>query len=100
MAHASSYHGRREQKAALHIVWWVPAEVSGASPLQQEIGLGNGVEHVRELEIQWPGSGTRQFLTNLPARMHITITEGVERFVIRSQQAFPFKSGTAEHHHH
>jgi hypothetical protein len=73
----------------------------GASPLQQEIGLGRGVERIDELEILWPGTGSRQVLTNLPARMRITVTEGEGAFDAKAEKPFSFQSGEhAEHHHH
>jgi len=47
----------------------------GASPFRQWIGLGKAGK-VDRLEIDWPGSGTRQVVREVPVRRRITITEG------------------------
>lgn len=46
----------------------------GSSPLRQEIGLGNATR-IKELVIQWPGSGTRQVLRDLEPRKAYRICE-------------------------
>ena len=46
----------------------------GASPLEQHIGLG-GSARIVELEIWWPGSGTRQRFAGLAKNQAIEITE-------------------------
>lgn len=70
----------------------------GASPLQQEIGLGKAKE-IEELVIDWPGRKRRQVFTKLPVRVIISITEGEEKFSIKTQQPVPFR-GAADHQHH
>ncbi len=47
----------------------------GSSSLQQEIGLGSATA-LRELEIVWPGSGTRQKVQGLELRSTYLVTEG------------------------
>jgi hypothetical protein len=51
----------------------------GASPLEQHIGLGKSARIV-ELEIWWPGSGTRQRVVDLPTNQAIEITELAPRY--------------------
>jgi tetratricopeptide (TPR) repeat protein len=46
----------------------------GASPLEQHIGLGKAARIV-ELEIWWPGSGTRQRVVGLPSNQAMEFTE-------------------------
>jgi len=46
----------------------------GASPLQQQIGLGEGAQRV-DLEIWWPTSNTRQHFTNVGKNRFLEITE-------------------------
>jgi hypothetical protein len=46
----------------------------GASPLQQQIGLGAGVRRV-DLEIWWPTSNTRQRFANVDKNRFLEITE-------------------------
>jgi cytochrome oxidase Cu insertion factor (SCO1/SenC/PrrC family)/tetratricopeptide (TPR) repeat protein len=46
----------------------------GASPLEQHIGLGRAAR-VRELEIVWPGSRTRQTFSDLPSNRVLEIKE-------------------------
>ena len=47
----------------------------GASPLEQHIGLGKADRIVR-LDIEWPGSHTRQTLSNLAPNQRIVVREG------------------------
>ena len=46
----------------------------GASPLQQQIGLGAGVRRV-DVEIWWPTSNTRQRFANVDKNRFLEITE-------------------------
>ena len=46
----------------------------GASPLQQQIGLGPGVRRV-DVEIWWPASNTRQRFSNVDKNRFLEITE-------------------------
>lgn len=71
----------------------------GASPLRQEIGLGKALS-VETLEITWPGSDTRQVLTNLPAGISVTIHEGNPQFHVQKQAPFAFSKSVPQHHHH
>ncbi|HEX7858792.1 MAG TPA: CRTAC1 family protein [Verrucomicrobiae bacterium] len=71
----------------------------GASPFRQEVGLGKAFS-VERLEILWPGSNTRQVLTNLPANKVITIQEGKSEFSSLGQKPVPFRKSAENHHHH
>jgi tetratricopeptide (TPR) repeat protein len=46
----------------------------GASPLQQHIGLGKSA-HIRDLEIWWPASDTRQHFTDVATNQFLEIRE-------------------------
>lgn len=46
----------------------------GANPLRLELGLGNATR-IQLLEINWPGSGSRQSFTNIPLDQAFTFTE-------------------------
>jgi hypothetical protein len=50
----------------------------GASPLRQEIGLGQAAR-IERVEIQWPSGGPAQVLTGLEMDRHYTIKEGDSR---------------------
>jgi ASPIC/UnbV protein len=47
----------------------------GASPLRQEIGLGQAAR-IESVEISWPGSGTRQVVRGLEMDRFYQIREG------------------------
>ena len=47
----------------------------GASPLRQEIGLGNA-EAIEQLEITWPASDQKQIFREVPMRRFFRIEEG------------------------
>ena len=47
----------------------------GASPLEQHIGLGKADRIVR-LEIEWPGSRTKQTFTDVPSNQRLVVKEG------------------------
>ncbi len=50
----------------------------GANPLRQELGLGQA-SAIKNLEIQWPGSGTVQMVAGLELDNAYEITEGSEK---------------------
>ena len=50
----------------------------GASPLQQHIGLGEGVRRV-DVDVWWPTSGTRQRFSDVEANQVIEVVEFGER---------------------
>jgi len=52
-----------------------PGGSFGASPLRQEIGLGNATS-IREVRIDWPGSGTAQTLGGLLLDRFYLVREG------------------------
>jgi hypothetical protein len=49
----------------------------GASPLEQHIGLGK-VGRIARIEIEWPGSKTKQVLTDVRANQRIVVKEGAQ----------------------
>ena len=51
----------------------------GGSPLRQEIGLGDATEIV-EVAIDWPVSGARQILQDVPLDTQILVTEGDDSY--------------------
>jgi hypothetical protein len=51
----------------------------GASPLEQHIGLGKADRVVR-LEVEWPGSRTKQAFKDLSANQRIVVREGEDRY--------------------
>lgn len=51
----------------------------GANSLQLECGLGNATA-IKQIEITWAGSGTKQIVTNVPMKQYITITENENSF--------------------
>lgn len=51
----------------------------GASPLRQEIGIGQA-KSIDEIEIKWAGSGTVQYFKNVLPNQFLHITEGVDQF--------------------
>ncbi len=51
----------------------------GASPLEQHIGLGKA-DRIARLEIEWPGSKTKQVLTDVRANQRIVVKEGEKSY--------------------
>ncbi|MFQ5495539.1 MAG: CRTAC1 family protein, partial [Phycisphaerae bacterium] len=51
----------------------------GGSPARQEIGLGRATA-IRQVEIWWPVSATRQVFTKVPLDAMIRVTEGRSKF--------------------
>jgi hypothetical protein len=70
----------------------------GASPLRQEIGLGQATR-VEQLEILWPGTGSGQSFTNLPVNALLTITEDRPEYQTTQQKPAPLRRSPAPHHH-
>jgi hypothetical protein len=71
----------------------------GASPLRQEVGLGNAT-NILQLEITWPGSNYRQSFTNVPSRTLVTIHEGENAVRSDPQKPFEFVRSSSGHHRH
>jgi hypothetical protein len=73
----------------------------GASPLQQEIGLGRAEAIVR-VEIFWPATGRTQILGGLAPDRCYAIREGetAAREIRLRSFAWPAPSGLPAHHHH
>jgi hypothetical protein len=53
----------------------------GSSSLQQEMGLGDA-KRIMSLTIDWPGSHTKQVLTDVPMDRTIKVTEGKKDVVV------------------
>ncbi|MBI4664299.1 MAG: CRTAC1 family protein [Verrucomicrobia bacterium] len=70
----------------------------GASPLRQEIGLGQAAT-IKSLEILWPGSGSQQSFANVAVNQCLRIREGDSAPVPVELRSFKFPSGKAAHHH-
>lgn len=69
----------------------------GASPLRQQIGLGQA-RSIRNLEIWWPTSGIRQTFNDLKTNQCYTIREGEASATLTVLKPFKFAS-SGEHHH-
>jgi tetratricopeptide (TPR) repeat protein len=53
----------------------------GASPLEQHIGVGK-FDQIKQLEIEWPASGTKQTFTDVRANQRIVVREGENSYRI------------------
>lgn len=62
----------------------------GASPLQQEIGIGQATS-IDEIEIKWAGSGTIQKFKNISPRQFLHLTEGVSYLQAQNLTKLTFK---------
>jgi hypothetical protein len=73
----------------------------GASPLQQEIGLGQA-ESIARVEIFWPATGQTQTMDGLSLDRGYTIREGdkVGHEIVLKSFAWPAVSSAPAHHHH
>ena len=73
----------------------------GASPLRQEIGLGQALSVVR-VEIFWPVTGKTQVVTGLAMDRCYAIREGdtAAREVTLPHFAWPANASAGGHHHH
>jgi hypothetical protein len=62
---------------------WVGSGGSfGANPLRVHLGLGAS-EQVKELEVYWPATKTRQVFHDIAANQFVEITEGKQKYVVR-----------------
>jgi hypothetical protein len=73
----------------------------GASPLRQEIGLGQA-NAIARVEIFWPVTGKTQVLTGLEKDRFYKIKEDQPQATAWDLKAFPLKiqAGEVQHHHH
>ena len=69
----------------------------GASSLQQEIGLGAAAS-IREIEISWPGSGSRQVLNDVGFDQVLKIRENEASPTAVTAESFKFPAASAHHH--
>lgn len=60
----------------------------GASSLQRALGLGDATS-IREIEIRWPGSGTREVLGDVPLDRVVTVREGEGVVDVREYRRLP-----------
>jgi hypothetical protein len=61
----------------------------GANPLQQHIGLGPEAQ-IKEVEIWWPTSNTRQAFSNIHTNQFIEITEFATQYATRPRPKLSF----------
>ena len=66
----------------------------GASPLQQHIGLGKNAK-IKEIEVWWPTSGTRQHFPNIDKNQFLQITEFAEKAVRLVRKPYKLGAGDA-----
>jgi hypothetical protein len=59
----------------------------GASPFEQEIGLGDD-DRITRLEIWWPASGLRQAFADVPPDRFIQVVEGEPAYTVLRRPAF------------
>ena len=66
----------------------------GASSLQQEMGVG-GATIIKEIEVYWPTSNTRQCFKNVDIDQVIEITEGAETYGTVQSKRIKFSNPTS-----
>jgi len=71
----------------------------GGNPLRQHIGIGKATA-VRELEVWWPASGTRQLFKNLDVDRMYRVREGAEAPETLALTSFEFGKSRIAHHEH
>ncbi len=65
----------------------------GASPLQQHVGLGRGAR-IRQVDIWWPASDTRQRFENVGTNQTIAVTEMGKDYTRLAQPQQPLRRET------
>jgi hypothetical protein len=70
----------------------------GSSSLQAEMGLGDA-QRILAINIDWPGSHTKQTLTNIGMDRVVKITEGSKDVVVVERHAIPMGGGAMPDHH-
>ncbi len=74
----------------------------GASPLRQEIGLGQA-QSIQSITINWPSSGKLQVLSGVPMDHFYKVREGAKTLDSWPLKSFPIptttKSSSLKHHH-
>jgi hypothetical protein len=71
----------------------------GASPLRQEIGLGQA-QSITRIEIFWPRTGRTQVLTELQMDRFYKVKENQAQATPWNLKSFPLNTTTAGGHHH
>jgi len=70
----------------------------GASPLRQEIGLGQA-STIAAVEIYWPVTGKTQTLKGLQTDHFYRVREGDAEAKLWDLKSFSVAIGTSHHHH-
>ena len=70
----------------------------GASPLRQEIGLGDA-KSIRSIEIFWPATGVIQRLPQIGMDRFYKVSEGGTQAVVWPLKTFKLASGSGAHSH-
>lgn len=70
----------------------------GASPLRQEIGLGQATA-IHRIEILWPATGQKQVLKGIPMDRFYKVREGASAAQPWTQKKFSISPGNATHAH-
>jgi len=71
----------------------------GASPLRQEIGLGQA-SSIERVEVQWPSDSPAQVFTNLSLDRFYKLREGDPTPTLATIRKTPFNTQGHAHHHH
>ena len=71
----------------------------GASPLRQEIGLGQATA-IAAVEVYWPVTGKTQVLKGLVPDHFYRVREGDSEATMWNLKSFPVVAGAGTHHHH
>ena len=69
----------------------------GASPLQQEIGLGKS-KLIKSVTIHWPNN-SKQIFKDIPKNQKIKIVEGNDTLINVEYNSIPFELNPGHHHH-
>ncbi len=70
----------------------------GASPLRQEIGLGQAAG-IQQVEVFWPATGKKDTYAGMSTNHFYKIREGDRNPVLWPLRTFAFSSGATPHHH-
>ena len=65
----------------------------GASPLAQHIGLGKSAR-IKEIEVWWPTSNTRQYFTDVNKNQFLEIREFAKEYTKLERHPFRLGGGT------
>jgi hypothetical protein len=71
--------------------WVTNGSSFGANSLRQEVGLGKATA-IKQVEISWPTSGTKQVFTDMQMNTHYRVTEGNNQYITMEFKPFAFQS--------